>query len=549
MNRKLLVIGLDGYEASIGERLMREGRLPTLAKLTQRSACVHLDHGAAKRTGLAWEHFSTGLAPEAANRWSAVEFDPLTYRCSQIGTALRPFPGALAANTVVFDSPYFDLGQVPDVQGLVSWGAHDPGTPLRSNPSGLLREIRARFGDYPAAQWIYGFTWPSATRTKEMGSALVEAVRVRTEIARWLLTERLPDWSLGIVVVSELHSASEALWHGVDEHHRLYQSASAPHAGAGLEKTYEAVDALVGTLVSSCPDAAVLAFSMHGMGPNESDVGSMVLLPEFMYRRHFKSPLMVEPEANRVARTDTPQMDEQEAWSEHLRQYFPSDTNESLRARVSFAQRIRRWIPDPAKQFLKWVLRRPTGRLSSTLGWMPADWYAKYWPQMDAFAIPSFYDGQIRVNLIGREASGRVALHSYQEACDRIENDLRRCIDPNTGQSVVAEVIRSRCNDPSRMGPTEADLIVVWAGSQSAFVHPDYGSIGPCPYRRPGGHTGDHGIAWFSDADARSGFHGSRSAFDVVPTIAEFVTGSVPPEFSGESFLSLICRGESPGRA
>ena len=56
-----------------------------------------------------------------------------------------------------------------------------------------------------------------------MGDALAEGVAARSKIALWLLKERFPDWELGLIHVSEAHSVIEALWHGVDEEHPLYQ--------------------------------------------------------------------------------------------------------------------------------------------------------------------------------------------------------------------------------------------------------------------------------------------------------------------------------------
>ena len=91
-NKRLLVIGLDGFEISLADHLMACGRMPNLAALRERSARFRLDHELAKYTGLAWEHFSTGLTPEALNRHSAVTFDPKTYHvrlCSLRCTILR----------------------------------------------------------------------------------------------------------------------------------------------------------------------------------------------------------------------------------------------------------------------------------------------------------------------------------------------------------------------------------------------------------------------------------------------------------------------------
>src|SRR5438034_1020513 len=73
------------------------------------------------------------------------------------------------------------------------------------------------------------------------------------------------------------------------------------------------------------------------------------------------------------------------------------------------------------------------------LDWMPAYRYRPYWHQMRMFALPSFFDGCIRINLKGRERRGTVPLDGYHVACDEAETLLRECIDPETGQTVVDE--------------------------------------------------------------------------------------------------------------
>ena len=293
--RRVIAIGLDGYEVSLERRLIEAGDLPALAHMRARSARYLLDHGPAQRSGLAWEHVSTGLSPERAGRWAALHFDPATYAVWQEGTRLKPFAARLKSRTVVFDTPYFDLDQAPQVRGVVGRGAHHPGVAPAARPGGLLPEFEARFGKYSAREWVYGVVWPSAERAREMGEALARAVARRARAARWLLGERLPDREFAIVVVSEPHSAIEGLWHGVDPTHPLHCLPSAGPARDGLLAVYRGVDRLVGELATAFPDAAVVVFSMGGMGPNLSDVASMVILPELMYRRAFGRSFMRQP--------------------------------------------------------------------------------------------------------------------------------------------------------------------------------------------------------------------------------------------------------------
>jgi predicted AlkP superfamily phosphohydrolase/phosphomutase len=532
--RRLLAIGLDGYEPSVADALMEEGALPMLAGLRRRSARFLLDHGAAQRTGLAWEHVSSGRSPEAAGRRSAVMLDPRTYRIWQEGTSLEPFTAGLHVPVVVFDPPYFDLDRAPSTRGVVNWGAHDPGVEVNARPHDLLAEMSARFGPYPARDYLYGVVWASAERTAAMGDALVRATDLRAEAARWLLQTRVPDWAFGLVVAGELHSATEGLWHGIDAAHPLHDLPSARPAGEGLRAVYRAVDRLVESLADAFCDATIVVFAMGGMGPNRSDVASMALVPELLFRRAFRRPLLRGMGAN----GGPPMLGADENWSVAVNARMAVPRTRWSLVRSAGA----RLLPRPMRR----VLRRagppdaaPSGRpVRLSLNWMPATRYQSYWPAMRAFALPSFYDGRIRINLKGREGKGLVALSDYHKECDEIEALLRACRDSITGEPVVDEVERCGGSDPLTLGPSAADLVVVWRGAAVGFDHPVLGRIGPLPFRRPGGHTGRFGMAYVSGAGITAGDFGVRSSFDVVPTVLQLLEEAAPPGLSGRSLLA-----------
>ena len=507
---RVLAIFLDGFEQSLGQHLMSEGAMPELARLAESSARFLLDHGSAQRTGLAGEHVATGLSPDAARRWSAVHFDPETYSVWQEGTHLRPFVADLECRTVVFDAPYFNLAAASTVRGIVSWGAHDPGVALTAQPAELLAEFDRRIGPYPAASWIYGFAWPSAERCRIMGAALTRAVDLRAEAACWLLGERLPDWDLALVTVSEPHSAIEGLWHGVDRSHPLHHLASARPAGSGLIATHRAIDRLIGKLSRAFPDAQTVVFSLGGMGPNRSDVPSMLLLPELMYRRAFGKPLFDQPETWTLSPNAYPTLP-------------PTGPN----WHAAIGSRLPAFVPRPEE----------TVDDRQALGWMPAAAYRSFWPTMPAFALPSYYDGRIRLNLVGRESRGMVRPEDYGNAVSEIEALIRAAIDPATGESSVDYVEYAGVDDPRSLDATQSDLTVIWRGAAIAFEHPTLGRIGPVPYRRTGGHTGAHGVAYVRAEGLAPGDRGIRSAFDVVPTLVA-MTGAKPGRsLSGESLL------------
>lgn len=488
--RRLIVVGLDAFDPGVAATLRRQGRLPVLDRLEKDAARFTLEHGIEKYSGLAWEQFSTGLAPEAVDRWSACTFDSATYNVDQPKTRLTPFVKDFGGSTVVFDTPYFDLRHVPDVCGMVSWGSHDPGVSGQSNPADLAKEIEQRFGTYPGRGFVYGHVWPHPDRTSVMAHAMIESVNVRSDVTHWLLQERFPAWDTAITVISEYHSATEALWHGWDETHPLHTVPGAAAARDGIVGVYEAADAMLGRLMESFPDARILAFSPHGMGRNLSDPAAMVLVAELLYRHATgRRGLAASP-----------------------------DWQIDGSAGAEFAK-FNAWAPAIAERVKIRSSRvlASEGAHRSAVSWMPAAYYRPAWPEMRAFAVPAYYDARIRANLNGREALGLVEPEDYEAELDEVERLLRHCRDPRDRKPLEIDIER-RPGDPFARHPSDADLIVRFARDYYAFDHPWHGRIGPVPCRRTGGHSGGAGIGYYFDG-RKSGSVGHFSTLEITALV------------------------------
>ena len=526
---RVLMIGLDAFEHGWARRLIDAGRLPALARIERSAACFLLDHGTARRTGLAWEHASTGLSPATLDRWSAVDFDPARYTVIQRPTFQPPFAAALRARTVVFDMPGCALANAPQVEGMVGWGAHDSGIVSAARPDGIAGEIAARFGAYPALKWMYGLSWPSAGRTRDMAQALVRAIEARAQIVEWLLAERLAGWDLAMVAIGEFHSAIEAFWHGVDPHHPLHGHPSAEPARQGLEAIYVAADRMIGRLMERFPDVRLVLFNLDGMGANDGDAASMLLLPELLYRSHFGKAHLRRREWPAVD-AGIPLLTEDMVWeTEIMRLVRPAFVPWRLSRAWSAARRR----------------LRPIAPGHQGLDWMPASHYRRFWRHMPAFALPAFLDGRIRINLKGRERHGIVESQAFEAVCRSIEALLRECRDVVTGRDAVATVDRPASIARAR-GPSEADMTVAWNSAPLGLVHPVLGQIGPVPYRRTGGHTGRHGIAYFQGAGIGPGHHGMADGFDVMPTVVDMLGEPRQPQMEGISLLARMSESPAP---
>jgi len=536
--QRVMAIGLDGVELRFLEHLLAAGEMPALAALRKRSARFLLDHGAAQRTGLAWEHVASGLSPEAGARWAAVEFDPATYRVWQEGARFQPWWASVDRRVVVFDTPYVDLQRAPRTRGVVAWGAHDPGTAAAARPPALLREFVRRFGDYPNS-WTYATPWPSPDRTERMANLLSEAVDTRARAARWLASERLADWDLFFVVAGEAHGTIEGLWHGIDAQHPLHGHPSGRPAADGLLKIHRALDRMVAGLLECAGDATVVAFAMGGMGPNHSDAQSMVLLPELLFRETFGRSLLTVPDAWAASPAEVPMLDPDDDWGSANLRWLPANSPTSRAAWRRFLDArpaLKAALQPLRKAALSWrASRRATA--AHDLRWQPAARYDAYWPRMQAFALPSFYDGRIRINLKGRERDGSVEVAHYADVCRRIESLMHECRNPLTGEPAVASIERAATRDPLQLGTSESDLLVIWRDVATALAHPRLGLIGPVALRRTGGHTGPHGFAYVADARLEVGDHGVRSSFDMAPTLVELLGCRPIAGMSGSSLL------------
>jgi hypothetical protein len=178
------------------------------------------------------------------------------------------------------------------------------------------------------------------------------------------------------------------------------------------------------------------------------------------------------------------------------------------------------------------------------LGAQPPMWYNPAWPQMKAFALPSFSEGYVRLNVRGREASGIVEAGAYETVCAEIENELRALRNPRTGEPVVARVVRTRRGPDEPLAPgdrsSDADLIVIWAAAPIDVVDsPTAGRIGPVPFKRSGGHVHRGFFLAVGDGIPAGVSLDEHHALDIAPTILDLLGAAIPAHFEGRPILRV----------
>ena len=539
MNRPVLAIGLDATDPLLLERWMEQGHLPNLARLRQQGAYGRLTTFPYCRAEASNTTFLTGCSPDKHGYWSPFRYHS-DYRAEQTPYSFadfQPFYGVGPEHRVcVFDMPQSKLTDRVNGIQILGWGAHSPRCPSHSSPPELYDEIVGKHGTHPTYKNDDVHSMGDAAAMQRLQQGLQTGIERRIAICRDLLSRE--RWDLFLTYFSELHSAQHYFWHLSQPDHPLHAAFAIPGQDPLLE-VFKAVDRAVGEVVAAAPpDALVLIFSDHGMESNTTDIPSMVFLPELLYRLAFPGkfglakgqpgtvpPPVIRPRPNR-------------SWRASL-YGLKYDRNP-----------ITRWMRQntPGPWFHYTIEKRlgmngvPLSPDDCPLGAQPPMWYSPAWPTMRAFALPSFSEGYVRLNVKGRDAAGIVDPADYDRVYDEISSQLRQLRDARTGGPVVTDVVRTRSDAfrPRSEGdrPSDADMIVMWANTPTDVVdHPVGGRIGPVPFKRSGSHV-HRGFFLASGPGVASGRKLPEShALDLAPTILQAMGAPIPAHFDGRPIL------------
>ncbi len=483
MKRQVIAIGLDAVDPGLLERWLDQGHLKHLAAARDSGGFGLVNNVRYYRTETSWLTFLTGAPSQRTGEWGYAGYDPQHYRATE-GSAYAfdkypPFYALLPDHRVaVFDAPLARPVDGVDGIQLMGWGTETNQCLRISRPEGLMTEILDRHGSHPmfeqpASQQtladggeVLTYRIPSCydvPALRALQERLCTGARRRAAVMRDLLAREPWDFFLG--VFSETHTASHLLWH-LSQAHPLYASLAGDSAEDPLLKVFQAVDESVGAVLAAVPgEADVVLFSVYGLAANVLDLPSMMFLPELLYRWSFPGQAALGASASGAALAP-PRLDYPQHWKDEI-----------WRLRTA---RGAQQLESPATQ----------ERNGDPMHWQPANWYRPLWPAMPAFALPTYSEGLIRLNVRGREASGMIAPEDFARTCDALGDYLRAVVDARSGKNLVREIIPMRRTPFDAQG-APADLVVLWQDETPTDVvtSPMSGRIGPAPYFRSGGHS------------------------------------------------------------
>lgn len=494
------VLLFDAVSVPLLERLLAEGRLPTLAALRQRGRW----HAVASPATYFGDRETGHSGVEVAEHGQTfpLQWSPAEQRLRDVHDF--PVPESIwervarAGGSSLLIDPYEGRPPARPIGTAVSgWQfAHSAVLRRWSSPPAAYRSLSRQFGRAPEVEDVYGR--PSVHGLEALRRQLLAAPRRVAQLATHLLSGRRYD--LTWIEFSAGHMAGHHFW---DLAHLTPELGERRRAEleATVAESYEAIDAAIAEILDALPPRVdLLVFSESGMAASHSRTD---LLPVMLARVLGGSRADEAGAAGRAL------------W--RLRAAVPA------RARMAVTRAL------PGSLALE---------LSGRLFLRGVDW-----SQTRAFALPSDHDGYVRLNVRGRERDGIVDPGDADALVEEIAAGLATFTDPD-GTPAVAGVDRvAGLVGPGREAYRLPDLVVRWTPtpttSLTGVTSPRFGAV---PRRGLGlGRSGNHvdGGWVLAVAGAGSVVEPRRTPRLVdVPASVAALLGADPTGLAGEPLLA-----------
>jgi predicted AlkP superfamily phosphohydrolase/phosphomutase len=266
--QKVLVIGLDGATFDLIDPWIREGHLPTMARLLRDGVHAPLISTPQYNSAQAWSTFITGKNPGKHGINDFTQSRPHSYEmrfinaASRDGKSLWRILSDAGKNVVVMNVP---ITYPPEpVNGCLIPGLDAPGIKDEfCYPQGLLQEIESKVGPYPFEVGVAGLV--RSGRPDVAISNAVEAIEGREKTSLYLM--KTHPWDFFMVVFTEPDRLQHHFWKYHDPEHPAYHSPERQQYGDGLLRVYSRIDQAIASLLEQAgEDTTAVLMSDHGAG-------------------------------------------------------------------------------------------------------------------------------------------------------------------------------------------------------------------------------------------------------------------------------------------
>lgn len=500
MPDQVWVLGLDGATWTLLQPWIDAGALPTLAYLQKNGAWGPLRSSLQFLTPVAWTTFLTGLNPGKHGIFDFTRRTPGSYQPTLVNAASR-----------TGRSLWRILSDANKRVGVVNVPMTYPPEPVNGFlVSGL---------DTPGLNARY--TWPPAFKEKVQDLHFIAVGTIGKSHQRYLQetlagvdkrfalfrrTQTMTPLDFYMGVVMETDAIQHCSWH-------LLSRPEHPQHDAILQ-VYQRIDAHLAEMLARMPDdVTLIIMSDHGAGP----IARIIYLDRWLARQgwlHWRSG--------------------------HGRQTLQRGAQRAFHL-------AQRFLPAGVKGRLK-RFSRTQAAMDALLTQSAIDW-----PRTAAYTAGNL--GAINLNIRGRDPEGVLAPEQVDEFIDALTQALHALRDPETGQPMVARVMRRQEVYTGPMLARAPDLLIRWVDDKYLAVK-DYDADPHGPvfgdrlkFGRHGAayaldQTGTHvmdGIVLMFGRNVRSGVHLSRAnLLDLAPTILHLLSVPIPKNMDGSPLLGAF---------
>ncbi|MFK7906818.1 MAG: alkaline phosphatase family protein [Chitinophagales bacterium] len=514
---KLLILHIEGGEPSLIEKWCEQGKLPNLDKLMKKGVYCRLSTPGYVSSSSALVSFATGTNPGKhgmvlshrhlkSGTYQTIKKYATDLKEKDFWTVLSGYGEKVLALDMPYSYPTANFKETL----ICSWGDENPLHPPASIPSQLIHEVLAKFGEHKLQGW-YHHKLATKEEWKQFSDVLVNANYQRSKIIKYLCQNT--EWDCAAFNFGEVHWAGHMAWHLHDTRHPEYDASIAEYCGDIMLNCYQALDSVIGELLTEIPHSNLIVTSALGMG---TQVAGEMMLNEVLQK---------------LGMTPTPAKQQQKKWSLRSLKNKLLPGSKGISYTIQKIEKIihPKWLMFvrdrvPKKFWDKWTRRFLD--LGNIRG------------ESLAFQVPGDHSGLIRINLKGREPKGKIGLgKEYDDLCNDLIEALLELRDSNTGEAVVKEVIKLKDRFSGELIDEIPDLAVVWREGLpiEAIESPKVGKIVLKEYhRRSGGHLYDGFFIGCGTDFKQNEQIPKANSMDIAPTVFSLFGHNAPENMDGK---------------
>lgn len=506
-----LVVGLDGATFDVIDPMVREGKLPNIARLLEAGKKATLLSSNPPLSPIAWTSITTGVNPgkhaiyDFAHRARrSYDFIPYTSRDKR-SPAVWDLLGQEGKKVCVVNVPLtYPAGKV---NGVMLSGFPSPAQSSDwTYPIGLAGELERELGE---CEFQKPASLVGEGEEARLLDDLIRKTRNQVKVLSYLLKRERFDFVM--TVFDGIDAASHPLWKYMDESHPKYNKTHAAEGRRALYGSYEIADEAIGDLLDlfdSQPNLVLL--SDHGNGP----VYYGVYINNWLVERKYMA-------LKKGIKTRSKLWAFRRGWN--MYNFFRIANKLGLLPGMEAAYGKRSIALDLVKR--------------TSLSFMDVDW-----SKTRVYSFGNY--GQLYVNLKGREPQGIVEPgEEYDDLVRDVVQNLGQLKDPKRGNVMFDQILTNQelYKGPDSIdGPDvlfldskmlyDAHRFFEFASNSLVTAHPVYS----------GNHKRE-GILVCSGPDFKGqGGLPNPSILDITPTILALENLEVPSYMDGRVLEELI---------